>query len=176
MERFNLGLIGLLFLVLSGCASSGSKLGSMGNDSGMSSSSDSEDAATYGMGMDSNNNLETMTDDSMSENLETIIYFDFDRSELRTEYDGLINAHASNMNSNTLLTLRLEGHADERGSREYNIGLGERRAQAVRRMLLLNGVAPAQITTVSFGEERPNSYGSDESSYTQNRRVELVIN
>jgi len=80
------------------------------------------------------------------------------------------------MNANTLLTVRLEGHADERGSREYNIGLGERRAQAVRRMLLLNGVAPAQITTVSFGEERPNSYGSDESSYTQNRRVELVIN
>lgn len=176
MERFNLGLIGLLVLVLSGCASSGNKPGSMGNDSRMSSSSDSEDAATYGMGMDNNNNLETMTDDSMSENLETIIYFDFDRSELRAEYDALINAHASNMNSNTLLTVRLEGHADERGSREYNIGLGERRAQAVRRMLLLNGVAPAQITTVSFGEERPNSYGSDESSYTQNRRVELVIN
>jgi peptidoglycan-associated lipoprotein len=176
MERFNLGLIGLLILVLSGCASSGSKSGAMSNDSGMSSSSDSEDAATYGMGMDDNNNLETITDDSLSENLETIIYFDFDRSELRTEYDGLINAHASNMNSNTLLTVRLEGHADERGSREYNIGLGERRAQAVRRMLLLNGVAPAQITTVSFGEERPNSYGSDESSYTQNRRVELVIN
>ena len=148
----------------------------MSNDSGMSSSSDSEDAATYGMGMDDNNNLETITDDSLSENLETIIYFDFDRSELRAEYDALINAYASNMNSNTLLTVRLEGHADERGSREYNIGLGERRAQAVRRMLLLNGVAPAQITTVSFGEERPNSYGSDESSYTQNRRVELVIN
>jgi peptidoglycan-associated lipoprotein len=176
MERFNLGLVGLLVLVLSGCASSGSKTGSMGSDNGMGAANDNEDAATYGMGMEGNSNLEAMTDDSMSESLETIIYFDFDRSELRAEYDGLINAHAANMNSNTLLTVRLEGHADERGSREYNIGLGERRAQAVRRMLLLNGVSPAQITTVSFGEERPNSYGSDENSYTQNRRVELVIN
>ena len=131
MERFNLGLIGLLVLVLSGCASSGSKTGSMGSDNGMGAANDNEDAATYGMGMEGNSNLEAMTDDSMSESLETIIYFDFDRSELRAEYDGLINAHAANMNSNTLLTVRLEGHADERGSREYNIGLGERRAQAV---------------------------------------------
>jgi peptidoglycan-associated lipoprotein len=176
MERFKFGLIGLLVLVLSGCATPSSKSANVGNNSSMDSSAVSDTAATYGVGMDSDNNLEAMSDDSMSEDLENIIYFDFDRSELRPEYDGLISAHASNMNANTLLTVRLEGHADERGSREYNIGLGERRAQAVRRMLLLNGVAPAQITTVSFGEERPNAYGSDESSYTQNRRVELVIN
>jgi peptidoglycan-associated lipoprotein len=69
----------------------------------------------------------------------------------------------------------LEGHADERGSREYNIGLGERRAQAVRRAMLLNGVSPNQITTVSYGEERPSAYGSDETSYQQNRRVEVVL-
>ena len=70
----------------------------------------------------------------------------------------------------------IEGHADERGSREYNVGLGERRAQTVRRMLLLNGVAPDQISTVSYGEEQPIEFGSNESSYTKNRRVELVIN
>ena len=176
MERVKFGLIGFLVLVLAGCATPGSMSSNSDSGSSMDGSVVDDAAATYEMGMDGSNNLEAMSDDSMSQDLETIIYFDFDRSELRAEYDTLISSHASNMNANTLLTVRLEGHADERGSREYNIGLGERRAQAVRRMLLLNGVAPAQITTVSFGEERPNSYGSDESSYTKNRRVELVIN
>jgi peptidoglycan-associated lipoprotein len=70
--------------------------------------------------------------------------------------------------------VRLEGHTDERGSREYNIGLGERRAQTVRRALLAQGVAESQITTVSYGEERPAVEGSDEAAFAQNRRVELV--
>ena len=68
----------------------------------------------------------------------------------------------------------MEGHADERGSREYNIGLGERRAQAVRRMLMVQGVAADQISTVSFGEERPVAFGSSESDYAQNRRVKFT--
>jgi peptidoglycan-associated lipoprotein len=70
--------------------------------------------------------------------------------------------------------VRLEGHADERGSREYNIGLGERRAQAVRRALLLQGVAESQLATVSYGEERPAAAGSGEDAYSQNRRVEII--
>ena len=70
--------------------------------------------------------------------------------------------------------VRLEGHTDERGSREYNIGLGERRAQTVRRALLLQGVKESQVTTVSYGEERPVAEGSNEAAYSQNRRVELV--
>ena len=69
------------------------------------------------------------------------------------------------------MTVRLEGHADERGSREYNIGLGERRAQAVRRMLLIQGASASQISTVSFGEERPAEFGSSEDAYAVNRRV-----
>ena len=72
------------------------------------------------------------------------------------------------------LKLRLEGNTDERGTREYNIGLGERRAQAVRRALMLQGVAEAQLTTVSYGAERPAVEGDDESAWAQNRRVELV--
>jgi peptidoglycan-associated lipoprotein len=72
------------------------------------------------------------------------------------------------------MQLRLECHTDERGSREYNIGLGERRAQAVRRVLTLQGVGAAQLTTVSYGEERPAQTGSDEESWRLNRRVELV--
>jgi peptidoglycan-associated lipoprotein len=70
--------------------------------------------------------------------------------------------------------VRLEGHTDERGTREYNIALGERRAQAVRRALLLQGAADAQVTTVSYGEERPAVDGSDDSAWTRNRRVEIV--
>ena len=70
--------------------------------------------------------------------------------------------------------VRLEGHADERGSREYNIGLGERRSQAVRQLLLIQGVRASQVSTVSFGEERPVARGSSESDYAQNRRVEIT--
>jgi len=70
--------------------------------------------------------------------------------------------------------VRLEGHTDERGTREYNIGLGERRSQSVRRAFLLQGVAETQVSTVSYGEERPASAGSDEVAWAQNRRVEIV--
>jgi peptidoglycan-associated lipoprotein len=86
----------------------------------------------------------------------------------------IVTAHAKYLNTNSNNKVRLEGHSDERGSREYNIGLGERRAQAVRRALMLQGVTEAQITTVSYGEERPSVQGSDESAYAKNRRVELV--
>ena len=102
-----------------------------------------------------------------------ILYFDFDQSELRPEYADLLAKHANRLANNPSLNVRLEGHADERGSREYNIGLGERRAQTVRRMMLLQGASANQISTVSFGEERPAAFGSDEGSYQQNRRVEI---
>jgi peptidoglycan-associated lipoprotein len=87
---------------------------------------------------------------------------------------AIVTAHAKYLNGNAGNKVRLEGHSDERGSREYNIGLGERRAQAVRRALMLQGVTEAQITTVSYGEERPAVQGSDEAAYAKNRRVELV--
>lgn len=103
-----------------------------------------------------------------------IIYFDYDRAEIKPEYVSVVAAHAKYLNAGAGRKVRLEGHADERGSREYNIGLGERRAQAVRRALLLQGVTEDQITTVSYGEERPAVQGSDEAAYAKNRRVELV--
>ena len=102
-----------------------------------------------------------------------IIYFEYDRDEVRPEYADLLAAHARRLINDSSLRLRLEGHADERGSREYNIGLGERRAQAVRRLLLIQGASPGQISTVSYGEERPVAFGSTESDYEKNRRVEL---
>ncbi|MDY0066538.1 MAG: peptidoglycan-associated lipoprotein Pal [Steroidobacteraceae bacterium] len=104
----------------------------------------------------------------------TVVYFDYDRAEIKPEYVPIVAAHAKFLNGDANRRVRLEGHSDERGSREYNIGLGERRAQAVRRALMLQGVGDAQITTVSYGEERPAVQGSDESAYSKNRRVELV--
>jgi peptidoglycan-associated lipoprotein len=104
----------------------------------------------------------------------SVIYFTYDSSEIRAEDLDVVAAHAAYLTKYTTGRVRLEGHTDERGSREYNIGLGERRAQAVRRALMLHGVASAQIMTVSYGEERPAAQGSDESAYAQNRRVEIV--
>jgi peptidoglycan-associated lipoprotein len=103
-----------------------------------------------------------------------IIYFDFDKSEIKPEFAEIVTAHARNLTSHPNLHVKLEGNTDERGTREYNIGLGERRAQAVRRALMLQGVAESQLTTVSFGAERPAAEGDDESAWAQNRRVELV--
>ncbi len=111
--------------------------------------------------------------DEMDQDLTMVIYFDFDQSELRAEYADVLQAHAGNLAADGRAQIRLEGHADERGSREYNIGLGERRSQSVRRLLLIQGASPDQISTVSFGEERPAAFGSDEESYQLNRRVEI---
>jgi peptidoglycan-associated lipoprotein len=111
-------------------------------------------------------------DESMEE-LGTVIYFEFDSSDVRAQDQDLVAAHAIALNADSYVSVRLEGHADERGSREYNIGLGERRAQAVRQMLMIQGVGASQIQTVSFGEERPDSMGSSESDYAMNRRVEI---
>jgi len=103
-----------------------------------------------------------------------VVFFDFDSSEIRAEYVPVVAAHAQYLVKYPTARVRLEGHTDERGSREYNIGLGERRAQTVRRALLAQGVAESQIATVSYGEERPAVEGSDEAAFAQNRRVELV--
>jgi peptidoglycan-associated lipoprotein len=103
----------------------------------------------------------------------SVIYFEYDSSEIRQEYVSVVAAHAAYLAKYPTAHARLEGHTDERGSREYNIGLGERRAQTVRKALQLQGVTDAQITTVSYGEERPAAEGSDETAYSRNRRVEI---
>jgi peptidoglycan-associated lipoprotein len=103
-----------------------------------------------------------------------VIYFDYDQAEIKPEFTQVVQAHGQRLASSANMQVRLEGHTDERGSREYNIGLGERRAQAVRRALMLAGAQAGQITTVSYGEERPAATGSDEESLRLNRRVEIV--
>ena len=133
---------------------------------------DSAGATTDGVGSDPYGGGEFMDDPSGGE-LAMVIYFEFDSSEVRAADQDIVGRHAMQLGNNPGVRVRLEGHADERGSREYNIGLGERRAQAVRQILLIQGVAADQISTVSFGEERPVAFGSTEADYAQNRRVEF---
>ena len=103
-----------------------------------------------------------------------VVYFDFDQSDIRGEYVDMLRAHADYLNSNRNVTVTIEGHCDERGSREYNIGLGERRANAVKSFLQAEGVSGSQINTISYGEERPADLGHDESAWSRNRRGVLV--
>ena len=102
----------------------------------------------------------------------TIFYFDFDSSSLTDEARAQVDAHVAALLGNND-SVRLEGHTDERGTREYNLALGERRANAVRDYMVANGVPSYRIETVSYGEENPVAYGSGESNWQQNRRVEL---
>ena len=102
-----------------------------------------------------------------------IFYFDFDQSELKPEAREALVYHANYLKANPTASIRLEGHADERGTREYNLALGERRAQAVERYLIVQGVSSNQIETISYGEEMPAATGSTEASYARNRRVEM---
>jgi len=102
------------------------------------------------------------------------IYFEFDSANLTDESLNILEVHGNFIADNGNVHVRLEGHADERGSREYNIGLGDRRAQSVRRVLLVQGASSDQIETVSYGEEQPVASGHDEESWAKNRRVELI--
>jgi peptidoglycan-associated lipoprotein len=102
----------------------------------------------------------------------TVFYFDFDSSNLRSDAIDAINAHIAALQG-TDRSIRLEGHTDERGTREYNMALGERRGNTVRDYMVANGIASHRIESVSYGEERPVAYGSGESNWSQNRRVEL---
>ena len=103
-----------------------------------------------------------------------VIYFDFDKSEVRAEYRPIVAAHAAYVASHGSARVTLEGHADERGTREYNLGLAERRGNGVSGLLSAAGAMGSQLDTVSYGEERPVCRVSDDSCWSQNRRVEIV--
>ena len=169
MSHFKSLLILLGFLALAGCA---------GQDipdpdpEGASASGDGANTDDYGdSGFGGGEDLDA---EDYGGELGMIIYFEFDSSDIRPQDVETVEGHAQQLSRNGRYEVRLEGHADERGSREYNIGLGERRAQSVRRLLLLQGAGADQISTVSFGEERPVATGSNEASWAQNRRVEII--
>ena len=106
-------------------------------------------------------------------NIEKIVYFDYDSYTIKPEFQSTIEAHAQFLKANNRAKLSLEGHTDERGGREYNLALGQKRADAVRQGLTLLGVNAAQVETVSFGEEKPAMQGNDESAFSKNRRAEF---
>jgi peptidoglycan-associated lipoprotein len=103
-----------------------------------------------------------------------VFYFEFNSAELSESDRDALATHARLLNEKRDVTVVLEGHADDRGSREYNLALGERRAKVIERVLTLQGVLPQQIQVVSFGEERPQAFGHDEESWRLNRRVQLL--
>jgi peptidoglycan-associated lipoprotein len=104
----------------------------------------------------------------------TVFYFEFDVSEFRSADRDVLTFHARDLAANSNKRIRLEGHADERGTREYNLALGERRAEGIQNYLIVNGASRSQIEIVSYGEEQPADRGSNDRAYQQNRRVQIV--
>ena len=116
---------------------------------------------------------ENISYDSKAMFANATVYFDFDKTNLTSKSLQTLKSVANALNDNPDLDVVLAGHADERGTREYNLALGQRRAEAVSDYLVLNGIKKDRITVKSFGEERPISLGQDEESYSKNRRVEI---
>jgi len=144
-----------------GAGMTGSEMGGSGMH-GMSGSGDV--ASTLGPEFnDPNNPLSKRT-----------VYFMLDSSEVMPDFVPIIAAHAQYLVANPAQRITLEGHGDERGSREYNIALGEQRAKSVANMMKVQGVSENQLEIVSYGEEKPSAFGSDEEAWEKNRRVEIV--
>jgi len=169
MNSFKL-LIPLVVFVIAGCAS---KDGTSTTADG--AYDDTDATSTYGTG-DGTDGLATPIGDDRSSLImnDRIVYFDYDSADLDDASIELLQEHGRYLSDNPGERVRLEGHTDERGSREYNIGLGERRAVSAQAVLVVNGASIDQLVTVSFGEERPAVFVADESGYAQNRRVELI--
>ena len=104
------------------------------------------------------------------------IYFDYDSFVIKDEFRSVVEAHAKYLNGNKARKVVVQGNTDERGGREYNLALGQKRAEVVRKALMTLGVTDAQIEAVSFGEEKPKSTGTDESALAENRRADLAYN
>lgn len=156
-------IFGALFLVAA-CTTASEELASVGGQGAQGRSGVAQD--TVGGG----------TQQDLVVNVGDRIFFDFDRFELRSEARRTLARQADWLRTNPNVTVTVEGHTDERGTREYNIALGERRAIAVKNFLIEQGVSSSRITTISFGKERPVAVGSSEVSWSQNRRGVTTIN
>ncbi len=142
-------------------------------DDGAASAETGSEAQAFGAEGDQATDM-TVLNDPESLLSVRIIYFDYDSSTVLAQFEEIIQAHAGFLQANPGVVTTLEGHADERGSREYNLALGERRALAVKQQLVVLGASPEQVRTVSYGEERPADAGHDEQAWSLNRRVEFV--
>ena len=152
---------------LSACGSLSEKRESATVDDG------TESTKTFGVEGDASRGFSSLNDPSSPLSVR-VIYFEYDSSTVLPTYTEVVESHAKYLAQNPNTTITLEGHADERGSREYNLALGERRSQSVKRQMTLFGPTSSQIRATSYGEERPVADGHDEESYSQNRRVEII--
>jgi peptidoglycan-associated lipoprotein len=140
------------------------------------SSSSGSQASSSGTGdssIKSVNLTQPTTGTPSSMEVARVVFFDFDSFVIRDDFKPVVEGNAKLLAGNRQRHMVIEGHADERGSREYNLALGQKRAEAVARSLALLGVGPSQVEAVSFGEERPAVQGSDEAAWAKNRRAEL---
>ena len=167
-----------LVLSLVGCAS-GVKLNEVPVEDKSGASVSSSSTAATGSETEAKSSVAPVSTVS-SENLAAgpsgvtkIIYFDYDSFVVKTEFQSTIESHAQFLKNNPRAKVSLEGHTDERGGREYNLALGQKRADAVRQSLSLLGVSASQVESVSFGEEKPALQGNDESAFSKNRRTEF---
>ena len=169
-KQFVLSAVVAFGLVATGCASKGNKNASTGDSSGAGSSLGTGGASDLSGGGSS-----VGSDDTSGLSLaDRTIYFAFDSSDIDGPGQAIVARFGKYLAGHPTAKLRLEGHADERGTREYNVGLGERRANAVSAALISSGASAAQLNIVSYGEERAADPGHDESAWTKNRRVEIV--
>lgn len=175
-------VVSLTALLLVGCASDEPiDETDMGPDDGSTMTSGGENTDTTEETVvqpqkpviDSSTNRITIFDLGDAETLMGVFYFDFDQAIVKRSGHVELDKHASALMSERTLRVRLEGHADERGTREYNLALGERRANAVRAYLVAQGVSRSQIEVISYGEEKPQVMGTGESNWARNRRVEF---
>ena len=170
--------------LVAGCSSTGETMDDKGYGSDVEAVDQQGGATVYdGTGEQGGISSSAMTDEERAEAQRAAesdqdvprLWLDFDTSEIKPEARDVLVAHARYLAEKPRVDVRIEGHADERGSKEYNLALGERRANAVERFLIVNGASRGQITTVSYGEEKPAVPGSGENVWAQNRRVELVF-
>jgi peptidoglycan-associated lipoprotein len=174
MKLIKLVMVMVTFGWLAACSSTGDKGGDVAvEDREAGGAGAYEGTTTSGVTDYGSLTVESLSDPD-SPLSQRVIYFAFDSDEVAEQDRELVAAHAAFLSGNPDVKVLVEGHTDERGAREYNVALGERRSQTVRRMLEFQGVSPSQITTVSYGEEKPSVDGHDESAWSMNRRVELA--
>lgn len=164
-------LISSAIMLAAGCSTTSTTTD--GGAAGAANGGGQSGASSYGGGVNGGVSAGQIVTQEDLKNLQTVFYFDFDKSVVRQQGFADLEAHARYLAQNPAASVRLEGHADERGTREYNMALGERRGKAVERLLMVNGAAANQIETVSFGEEKPAMIGHNADSWNKNRRVEL---
>ncbi|HAJ75213.1 MAG: peptidoglycan-associated lipoprotein Pal [Gammaproteobacteria bacterium] len=175
MQRSQLIKVSLLVIslfALAACSSTSETDDSdMGNQGSSSSSGSSSASSSAGSSSGQLSQEEIRAQNALRQ---TVFYFDFDVAEFKPQDRDTLTYHARDLAANPGKRVRLEGHADERGTREYNLALGERRANGILNYFIVNGASRSQIETVSYGEERPSQRGSTEQAYSRNRRVEVV--